>query len=200
MKKNLNMQQFIQRLKKEVKELFIALLIALLISIPIRVFLVEAYRIPTGSMRPTLLEGDGIMVNKLLYGARVPFVDWRLPALRQPVRGEVVVFIEPQERKKVYIKRLVAFGGETLEIRNGSLYVNGELLSQPEFSKNYYYNRGDYGQAGEKIVVPADTYFVMGDNSGSSQDSRYWGFLPKNNLLGKAIFIWWPFKRMGVLR
>ena len=190
---------FVQRAVKEVKELFVALIIALLISIPIRVFLVEAYRIPTGSMRPTLIEGDGIMVNKFLFGARVPFVDWRLPAVRQPKRGEIVVFIEPVERKKVYIKRLVALEGETLEIKNGSLYINDQMLEDTVFSKNYYYNRGDFGQPGQKITVPAGSYFVMGDNSGSSQDSRYWGFLDKKNVLGKALIIWWPPRRIGVL-
>jgi signal peptidase I len=177
-----------------------SIIIALILAMVIRFFVIESFKIPTGSMRPTLLEGDLIMVNKFIYGARVPFTDLRLPALRQPKRGDVIVFIYPVDRKKNFIKRLVAFGGETVEIKNGTIYINDQPLLEPVFNQRYYYNRGDFAREQEKIVVPEDCLFVLGDNSASSQDSRYWGFLPKKNLLGEALLIWWPPQRIRIIK
>lgn len=177
-----------------------SIIIALILAMVIRFFVIESFKIPTGSMRPTLLEGDLIMVNKFIYGARVPFTDLRLPALRQPKRGDVIVFIYPVDRKKNFIKRLVAFGGETVEIKNGTIYINDQPLLEPVFNQRYYYNRGDFSREQEKIVVPEDCLFVLGDNSASSQDSRYWGFLPKKNLLGEALLIWWPPQRIRIIK
>ncbi|MFH1640539.1 MAG: signal peptidase I [Candidatus Omnitrophota bacterium] len=177
-----------------------SIIIALVLAMIIRFFVIESFKIPTGSMRPTLLEGDLIMVNKFIYGARVPFTDLRLPALRQPNRGDVIVFIYPVEPKKNFIKRLIAFSGETVEIRDGTIYVNDQPLLDPVFNQRYYYNRGDFGREQEKIVVPEDSLFVLGDNSASSQDSRYWGFMPKKNLLGEAILIWWPPQRIRIIK
>ena len=177
-----------------------SIIIALILAMVIRFFVIESFKIPTGSMRPTLLEGDLIMVNKFIYGARVPFTDLRLPALRQPKRGDVIVFIYPVDRKKNFIKRLVAFGGETVEIKNGTIYINDQHLLEPVFNQRYYYNRGDFSREQEKIVVPEDCLFVLGDNSASSQDSRYWGFLPKKNLLGEALLIWWPPQRIRIIK
>jgi signal peptidase I len=162
----------------------------------IRAFVIQAFKIPTGSMRPTLMEGDIILVNKFIYGARVPFTGLRLPALRQPQPGDVIVFIYPENPKKDFIKRLVAKGGDTVEIKGGTIYVNERPLMDSVFAKRYYYNKGQYGLEGEKLTVPKDSYFVLGDNSASSQDSRYWGFVPHKNVLGKAIIIYWPPKRI----
>jgi signal peptidase I len=172
-----------------------SLIVAFILAMIIRFFIIEPFKIPTGSMRTTLLEGDIILVNKFIYGAKIPFTKLRLPALRQPKRGDVVVFIYPEDPKKNFIKRLVAAGGETVEIKNGSIYINGAAVKDPQFNQRYYYNRGDYGREEQKIMVPEDSYFVLGDNSASSQDSRYWGFVPKENLLGEAILIYWPPKR-----
>jgi len=166
----------------------------------VRPFIIEPYKIPTGSMRPTLLEGDIILVNKFIYGARIPFTDLRLPKIRQPKRGDVIVFIYPEDRKKNFIKRLVAFAGETVEIKNGTLYINDQPLLDSIFNQRYYYNKGNLGQEGQKIVVPKDAFFVLGDNSASSQDSRYWGFLPHKNILGKALLIWWPPGRIRIIK
>jgi signal peptidase I len=177
-----------------------SIVVAFILAMFIRTFLVQAFKIPTGSMRPTLLEGDLILVNKFIYGAKVPFTDLRLPALRQPRRGDTIVFIYPQDSKKDFIKRLVACEGQSLEIKNGTIYVNGQPLLDPLFSQRYYYNRGNFGRENQKIVVPKDSFFVMGDNSASSQDSRYWGFVPKNNILGKAILIYWPPQRIRIIR
>ncbi len=186
--------------KSVLREWVESIVVAFVLAMIIRAFIIQAFKIPTGSMRPTLLEGDIILVNKFIYGARVPFTDWRLPALRQPKRGDVVVFIYPDNPKKDFIKRLVATGGESVEIKNGTIYVNDRPLLEPEFGKRYYYNRGEYGQENKKIVVPSDGLFVLGDNSASSQDSRYWGYVPLKNLLGKAIIIYWPPQRIRIIK
>ncbi|MBU3958637.1 MAG: signal peptidase I [Candidatus Omnitrophica bacterium] len=189
------------RKKSEIREWIEALLVAAFLAFCIiRPFVAQAFKIPTGSMRQTLLEGDIILVNKFIYGAKVPFTDLRLPALRQPKRGDVIVFIYPQDPKKFFIKRLVAFSGETVEIRDGTIYINGRPLLDPVFSQKYYYNRGKFAQEGEKILVPAESFFVLGDNSASSQDSRYWGFVPGENILGEAVVIYWPPRRIRIIK
>jgi len=177
-----------------------SILIALLLAMVIRTFVIQAFKIPTGSMRMTLQEGDLILVNKFVYGAKVPFVNYYLPALREPKRGDIVVFVYPEDKKKDFIKRLIGLPGETIEIKGGSIYVNDKQVEEPIFKQIYYYNRGDFGAEGQKIVVPKDSYFVLGDNSASSKDSRYWGFVPKENLLGQALVIYWPIHRMRKIK
>ena len=137
-------------------------------------------------MRPTLLEGDKLFVNKYLY------------RFEMPKRGDIIVFKYPNDPKKDFIKRLVGLGGETVEIRDGKIYVDDKVLDDPNtFGKFTYYNHDPFGGPGDRVAVPADTYFVLGDNSANSTDSRFWGFVPKKNVLGKAIFRWWPPKRIG---
>lgn len=177
-----------------------AVFAALIAYFIVRPFVVQAYKIPTGSMRPTLLEGDIILVNKFIYGARLPFTDLYLPKVRSPQRGDVVVFVYPENPKKDFIKRLIATEGETVEIKDGTIYINDKPLLDPLFSQRYYYSQGDFGQENKKITVPKDSYFVLGDNSASSQDSRYWGFVPKKNMLGKAMLIYWPPKRIRIIK
>lgn len=177
-----------------------SIVIAFLLAMIIRTFVVQAFKIPSGSMRPTLLEGDVLLVNKFIYGAKVPFTTIALPALRQPQKGDIIVFVYPQDRKKDFIKRLVGLPGDTVEIRNGTIYINDSPLIDSAFNQRYYYNRGPYATEGEKITVPAESYFVLGDNSQSSQDSRYWGFVPKRNLIGKAMVIYWPPQRIRLIR
>ena len=177
-----------------------SILVAFILAMVIRAFIVQAFKIPTGSMRMTLIEGDLILVNKFIYGANVPFTNFRLPAVHQPKRGDVVVFIYPEDKKKDFIKRLVALPGETIEIKGGSIYINDKPVTEAIFNRIYYFNKGDFGSQGQKIVVPNDCYFVLGDNSASSKDSRYWGFVPKENLLGQAMVIYWPLPRIRVIR
>jgi len=186
--------------KSVVREWIESIIIAFVLAMIIRTFLVQAFKIPTGSMRPTLLEGDLILVNKFIYGAKIPFMDKNLPAVRQPRPGDVVVFIYPENPKKDFIKRLVAVEGETVEIENGTIFINGQPLLDTVFSQRYYYNRGEFGQEGKKIVVPKNSIFVLGDNSASSQDSRFWGFVPRKNILGKAILIYWPPQRIRIIK
>ena len=177
-----------------------SIIVAFLLAMVIRVFVVQAFKIPTGSMRMTLLEGDLILVNKFIYGAKVPFVNFWLPAVRSPKRGDIIVFIYPEDKKKDFIKRLVGLPNETVEIRGGSIYINGKPAQEPVFNQIYYYNRGDFGAEGQKIVVPKNSYFVLGDNSASSKDSRFWGFVHKDNLLGKALIIYWPLNRIRQIK
>ena len=178
-------KRWLKRMWKEWGEPF---LVAAIIAIFIRTFLVGPYKIPTGSMRTTLLEGDRIFVDKVTY------------RFRPPKRGEIVVFKYPLDPKKDFVKRLIASGGEEVEIRDASVYINGTRLGEPpEIASHYYYNRNDwsYGKEGKKFKVPLGSYFVLGDNSAQSSDSRYWGFVPKVNLVGRAFLIWWPLDRFG---
>jgi signal peptidase I len=189
----------IKKKKSALYEWIESAVIAFILAMVIRTFVIQAFKIPTGSMRTTLLEGDVILVNKFIYGAKIPFTNWRLPAFNQPKRGDVVVFIFPDDPQKDFIKRMVAKGGQTIEIKNGTIYIDDKPINEPAFSQKYYYNRGDYGELGKKILVPKDNFFVLGDNSASSQDSRYWGFVPKNNILGQALVIYWPPQRIRII-
>lgn len=166
-----------------------ALLIAAIIALVIRTFIASPYKIPSSSMRPTLVEGDRIFVNKFIY------------RFREPQRAEVIVFKFPLNPKRVFIKRLVAFGGEGVEILDGKLFIDNKSITHPEtLSKRDYYNRGDFGREGEPVKVPEHSFYVLGDNSKNSRDSRYWGFVPEKNLIGKASFIWWPPSRLRLIR
>lgn len=178
-------RKWFKRMWKEWGEPF---LIAAVIAVFIRTFLLGPYKIPTGSMRPTLLEGDRIFVDKISL------------RFRPPKRGEIIVFKYPVDPKKDFVKRLIAFGGEEIEIRDGSVLIDGKQVTEPaEIPSHYYYNRSDwpYSKEGQKILVPLDSYFVLGDNSAQSSDSRNWGFVPKTYLIGRAFLIWWPLNRFG---
>lgn len=167
------------------------ILIALVLALFIRTYFVQAFKIPTGSMRPTFMESDRILVDKLTY------------RFRPPRRGDIIVFKYPADKKKDFVKRLVALGGETVEIRKGSAYINGKRIEEPYgIVKNYYYHRNDwpYGREGQKIKVPEDSFFVLGDNSAQSSDSRYWGFVPQDYLKGRAILIYWPPSRIRLIK
>ncbi len=184
----------------KVREWVESFVVALVLALFIRTFIIQAFKIPTGSMRVTLIEGDRILVNKLAYGPKIPLTKWRLPGYSHPQRGDVIVFTYPEDRKRDFIKRLIAVGGETLEIRQGRILIDGQPVDDLVIRNIYYYNRGAYGVEGEKITVPADSYFVLGDNSGSSKDSRYWGFVPKELLIGKAQVIYWPLNRIRFIK
>jgi signal peptidase I len=177
---------------------FIAAVVVL--ALFVRVMFFEPYKIPSSSMVPALIPGDKIFVTKVVYGLRIPFVGWRIAGGRMPQRGEVAVFISPTERYKYYIKRIVGMPGDTIEIKRGAIYVNGTPLSDPLISKNYYYNDGDYAKDGHSTKVPEGQYFMLGDNSASSRDGRYWGFVPYRDVIGKALFIWWPPKRIRMIQ
>ena len=177
------------RAKSAWQENLESILWAAALALVIRTLIVAPFKIPSGSMRPTLIEGDRILVNKFVY------------RFRQPRRGEIIVFRFPEDPKRPFIKRLIAVGGDTVEIREGHIFVNGRMASGEEVSPTtYYYNQGPFGQEQTVTDVPQDMYFVLGDNSSSSHDSRFWGFVPKRSLIGRAMSIFWPPTRLRVLR
>jgi len=186
--------------KSAIREWVESIVIAIILAMVIRTFVIQAFKIPTGSMRTTLIEGDRILVNKFIYGPSIPLTGIRLPAFREPERLDVIVFVYPEDKKRDFIKRLIAKGGETVQIKNGRVYIDGKILDDPVMRKIYYYNRGEYGQEGKEIRVPEGHYFVLGDNSASSRDSRYWGFVDEDFLIGKALVIYWPFNRIRLIK
>jgi signal peptidase I len=187
-----------RRRKSVVREYVEAIAIAILLALVIRTLIVQAFTIPSGSMMDTLLVGDYILVNKFLFGPEVPLTDYRLPALRVPDRGDIIVFKYPQDEKRDFIKRIVATPGETVQVRGQQVLINGQPLEEPYVRRNpgALGHTGSpsfcgYAYACEPLVVPADSYFVMGDNRDNSQDSRYWGFVKRDKIKGKAFLIYW---------
>lgn len=183
-----------------VREWTESIVVALVLALLIRTFVIQAFKIPSGSMRMTLLEGDRILVSKYIYGPRVPFTNYRISGLGSPKRGDIVVFEYPEDRSRDFIKRLIAVGGDTVEIKDGHIYIDGKIYEDPLIKNRYYYNQGAYGQPGRKIKVPENHYFVLGDNSASSKDSRYWGFVPKDLMIGRAELIYWPPNRIRFIK
>lgn len=189
-------------------------LIALGLFLVIRTFLVEAFRIPTGSMENTLLVGDFLLVNKAVFGAALPGTGRRLPAFAEPARSDVVVFIPPHETDKNYVKRLVGMPGDTLEMHSKVLFLNGRPLEEPHArhsdpadvhvsSMSWQCRFAIDATAGQAcrptrdnwgpIVVPDGHYFMLGDNRDDSEDSRYWGFAQRAAIKGRPLFIYYSF-------
>ena len=157
-----------------------------------RAYVFQQSKIPTGSMIPTLLIGDYIMVNKYVYSpASTPLEDWFLP-VDDIARGDVVVFKYPEEPEKDYIKRVIGLPGETVEIRNCTVYIDGEPLQEPyKQHVNRFNCHWDFYPA---TRVPKGSYFAMGDNRDQSKDSRVWGFVPRSYIKGRALLIWWSYE------
>ncbi len=188
-------------IKNEIREWTESIIIAIILALVIRTFVVQAFKIPSGSMIPTFEVGDRIFVNKFIYGAKIPFTKFRLPSVRQPIRGDIIVFKSPEDPKKDFVKRLVALGGEAVEIKHGNIYINSKVITEPASVRGIsYYNISEYGKEGTPVKVPESAYYVLGDNSANSRDSRYWGFVPKDNVIGKATFIYWPLNRMRIIK
>lgn len=214
------------RRKNIVREYVEAILVALIAALILRILVVQAFRIPTGSMKDTLLVGDFLLVNKFIYGVRtpdrIPLIDveiphFRLPGFKDPKQGEIIVFKYPLDEKLDYIKRCIALEGQTVEVRKGEVFVDGKPEGKSEFIKREYdaaeghyvlyyritredgksyvirkyagVNRefDNYGP----VTVPKGHLFAMGDNRDNSADSRVWGFLPEENLVGQALIIYW---------
>jgi signal peptidase I len=183
--------------KSLIREYAEAIVIAILLALVIRTLIVQAFTIPSGSMMDTLLVGDYILVNKFLYGPELPFTELRVPGLRDPSRGDIIVFKYPQDEKRDFIKRIVAGPGETVQVKGAQVFVDGKPLVESYVKRNesplpaggQAYCGYAYGC--EPTVVPAHSYFVMGDNRDNSQDSRYWGFVKRDKIKGKAFLIYW---------
>ena len=183
------------RRKSLVREYGEAIVVAVLLALVIRAFVVQAFTIPSGSMMDTLLVGDYILVNKFLYGPEVPFTDAHLPGLRGPSRGDIIVFKYPNDETRDFIKRIIAVGGETVQVKDNRAYVDGKALDEP-YVRPGSVSTTPAGHCGylygcDPIVVPPGAFFVMGDNRDNSQDSRYWGFVKAEKIRGKAFLIYW---------
>jgi signal peptidase I len=175
---------------------FKQILVAVVLAVLIKTSVVEAYKIPSQSMEDTLLVGDSLLANKFIYGARLPLVGWRLPAIRDPQQGDVVIFLYPLDGVTKYIKRCIAVPGDVVEIKNKQVYVNGELFPDPELAKHEdprVFPRGVGGADSRDNFgpyrVPPGKYFMMGDNRENSSDSRVWGYVSRDHILGEAMII-----------
>jgi signal peptidase I len=147
--------------------------------------------VPTGSMEGTILVGDHLFMDKLLYGPEIPIVHWRLPRLRAIHPGDIIVFRYPKDPSETYLKRVAAVGGDTLEIRNGTVYVNSRPVIEPYVVHNLpAYARHEQMPA---RIIPAGKLFVMGDNRDNSSDSREWGLVPEKNVLGEPMVVYWSY-------
>ena len=165
-------------------------LVAMGVSQYVRGNISHPFKIPSSeAMAPTLVKGDRVLVDKAIYKRSAP------------QRGDIIVFKYPGDPKRPFIKRLVGLPGETVEIRGSQLVINGAELqaSAGRWATLPYFNQGQYAQQGQAVMVPSDSYFVLGDNSKASHDSRFWGFVPKQNVIGKAYKIFWPAGRSGAL-
>jgi signal peptidase I len=189
--------------KSTIREYFESIVIAVILALFIRTFVVQAFKIPTGSMEENLLIGDHLLVNKFVFGPTVSQLERKLLPVTDIKRGDVIVFKYPEEPDRDFIKRVIGLPGDTLEVREKKVYINGKTLDEPyahylqpvaapsEFHEVTSFDvRERYGP----VTVPANHYFVMGDNRDNSQDSRYWGFLPRENVKGKALIIYWSYE------
>ena len=179
------------RTKSVVREYAETLGVALLLALVIRTFVVQAFKIPSGSMLPTLQIGDHLLVNKFVYGPRlvVPLTQWslgHLPGWRQPRAGDVIVFIYPRERDKDFIKRVVAVAGQTIEVHGTTVKIDGQPVEDP----HAHYSKRDHVDSGPYTVPPGHV-FVMGDNRDESYDGRFWGPVPLDDVKGLAMVIYW---------
>jgi len=184
------------RKKKFVKEYLEPIVTAVLIALFIRTFVVQAFKIPSSSMTPTLLVGDYILVNKFTYGFRIPYTDIKFFRFKKPQRGDVIVFIFPLDPSKDFIKRVIGTEGEKVEIIHNRIYINDRLIDDPwgHFEKRGFEDLQSMGNFGP-VVVPKDSLFVLGDNRYNSEDSRFWGFLHVNAVLGKAFIFYFSWDR-----
>lgn len=179
--------------KSAFREYAEAAAIAVLLALFIRTFVVQAFKIPSGSMEPTLLVGDHILVNKFIYGIKIPFVRTTLIPIREPSRGDVIVFIYPVDKSKDFIKRVVGLPGDTIRIQGKQILINGKSYDD----RHGFYSASSVGGNPERsqvfgpVSVPEGSYFVMGDNRDQSYDSRFWGFVPEESIKGKAFIIYW---------
>lgn len=180
--------------KSKVQEYIEAIIIAILIAVVIRTFVVQAYKIPSRSMVPTLLVGDHLLVNKFIYGVKIPVIRRLLIPVTNPKRGDIIVFIYPNDRTKDYIKRVIGVAGDKIEIRNKNIFINGRpykdsfgIYVDSTIYPAIIQPRDNFGP----VTVPAGSLFVMGDNRDESADSRFWGFVDLKDVEGKALIIYW---------
>ncbi len=180
--------------KSKLRENVEAIVIAIILALFIRTFVVQAFKIPSGSMKPTLQIGDHILVNKFIFGVKVPFIGKKIIAYKNPDHGDIIVFRYPENPDKDFIKRVIGVPGDVIESKNKKVYVNKIPIkndvgvhTQSKIIPEYINPRDNFGP----VTVPADSYFVMGDNRDNSYDSRFWGFVGERAIKGKAFIIYW---------
>jgi len=190
--------------KSTVREYFETLLTAVVLALFVRTWVVQAFKIPTGSMENNLLIGDHLLVNKFVFGPTTSALERAVLPVRPVRRGDIVVFKYPEDPERDFIKRVIGLPGETVEVRRKVVHVGGRPLDEPyvhflqpaaasDSEVTAYDVRENYGP----VTVPEGHYFVMGDNRDNSQDSRYWGFLPAGHVKGRALVIYWSWDAEG---
>lgn len=184
--------------KSKIREFIESVLIAFVIAAFIISFIVQAFKIPSGSMIPTLLIGDHLFVNKFIYGVKIPYIRKTIIPVTDPKREDVIVFIYPQDRSKDFIKRVIGVAGDTIEMKNKKLFINGKayadpygVYDDPAILPADVQPRDNFGP----VVVPEHSLFVMGDNRDHSLDSRFWGFVDLKDVQGKAFILYWSWDR-----
>jgi signal peptidase I len=186
--------------KSTIREYFESIVIAVILALFVRTWVVQAFKIPTGSMENNLLIGDHLLVNKFNFGPSAGSLERALLPMREPRRGDIVVFKYPDEPERDFIKRVIGLPGETLELRAKKVYINGQPLDEPYVhflepaSESQEVTSFDVRERYGPVRVPENQFFVMGDNRDNSQDSRYWGFLPRHYIKGKALMIYWSYE------
>lgn len=171
-----------------------AIITALVLALFIRAYFVQAFKIPSGSMIPTLLIGDHILVSKFIYGTKIPFSDKRILVFKKPKKGDIIVFQYPEDPERDFIKRVIAVEGDVIESRDKVIYVNGEPVKEPfiqhtdnSLKPGGLEPRDNFGP----YIVPKDKHFMMGDNRDQSYDSRFWGYVDMKYIRGEALVIYW---------
>jgi signal peptidase I len=190
------------RSKSVVREYTEAIVIAILLALVIRAFVVQAFKIPSGSMKPTLLIGDHILVNKFIYGIRLPIWNTELFHFGDPKRGDIVVFRYPVDPSKDFIKRVIGTPGDTIRVQDKKVFVNDQSLEEPyavHSDSRILPASVSPRDNMSLITVPPNSLFVMGDNRDESYDSRFWKFVDMSDLRGKAFIIYWSWNREGEL-
>ena len=189
--------------KSTVREYFESIVIAVILALFIRTFVVQAFKIPTGSMEENLLIGDHLLVNKFVFGPTATPIERGVLPVGRIRRGDVIVFKYPEEPERDFIKRVIGLPGETVELREKRVFINGTRLDEPyvhflqppgQNSEFHEVTSFDVRERYGPVTVPPTHFFVMGDNRDNSQDSRYWGFLPRDYVKGKALVIYWSYE------
>ena len=185
--------------KSTLREYFESVVVAVILALFVRTFVFQAFKIPTGSMEPNLLVGDHLLVNKFVFGPSAFDAELGVLPMRAIRRGDVIVFKYPEEPDRDFVKRVIGLPGESVELRNQQVYIDGTPIDEPY--AHYLFpptpdaegGTGDVRDHYGPVTVPDGQYFMMGDNRDNSQDSRYWGFLPKSYVKGRALVIYWSF-------
>lgn len=182
--------------KSTLREYCESILVAVVLALFVRTFVFQAFKIPTGSMKPNLLVGDHLIVNKFIFAPTASALERALLPMRPIRRGDIIVFKFPEEPERDFIKRVIGLPGETLELENQTMIINGQPLAE-EYAHYLFApavdTTGDLRRKYGPVTVPAGHFFMMGDNRDDSQDGRFWGFLPQSYVKGRALFIYWSF-------